>query len=431
MKQSVLSKYLIDDLPNSITSKLEVQKAITILEYHPNTKLSYREKFAVALKNINFYALSDYLMQVIDYDEFFIRAQKEQENRPSYKTKSISQVEQETFCSNIEQNNNSILTHKLELLKQKKSKKTKDTLIYVQNMKDRHIQETYDLKVKHALELNELNKKNKRELQVIQKEIDEVEHQIKLESDKEYAEKYYAEQKRIQEEKEKKELEQKFLKSFGISFVDTKHREVLFLILKKLSNKERLLAEETIWLTTIGKDYFYKESEVYKTYHKIEAEYYVKIFHETQDIWNVVNACSHFRKAKLANKAEILFKDILNKKIPNKRLKSAFFTTFGGVMRDLFKFQDGIELAKQAHNLSSRDYRPCTLLGALYFEINEYEEGQTWFYLAEELGAPQKNADAEIKAIYNKSDTIGKEKLKAYLLNQDPIRYAWLKRNSQ
>lgn len=420
MQQSVLKKYFIDDLPNSLILNIEFQKAISILEYHPRTSLDYRAKFAVALKENGFIALSNYLMQEINYDEFSIRANNEKKNRPAYKNKSS--VNQPEGC----QGGMTTLLGRLQQLKLEFSKTKKDNIAYVEKMKNRHIQEIDDLKDRHAKELLKLEQQNQKNLQLAQKEISELEHKIKLETDKEYAEKYYAEQKRIQEEQEKKDLEQKFLQSFGLSFVDSKHREVLFLILKKLGGKERLSEEDTIWLNTKGKEYFYKESEIYKTYHKIEAEYYADLFNKAQDSWNAVNACSHFRKAKLAQKAESLFGSILNKKFQNKRLKSAFFTTFGGVMRDLLKFQEGIKLAEQAHNLSPNDYRPCTLLGALHFEIYEYEQGQEWFDMAEELGAPEKNADAEIKAIYHKADKAGKEKLKTHLLGQDPIRYAWL-----
>lgn len=405
MQRSALIKYFIDDLPNSITSKIEFEKAISILEYHPKTSLDYRKSFSISLKNQGFIALADYLMQEIDYFEFSTRAKKERENRPI---------------------NIFVLEDQLNSLKSKQTNERQNHLSKIERAKQRHIKQINDLKNKQNLELTKLEQKNKSNLQSIQEEIDELQHKIKLETDKEYAEKYYAEQKRIQEEKEKEELEQKFLNSFSLSFLDNSHREILFLILKKLGNKERLSEENLIWLTSKGKGYFGKESEIYKTYHKIEAEYYENLFNQNQDIWNAVNACSHFRKAKLAQKAESLFGNILNKKFQNKRLKSAFFTTFGGVMRDLSKFQEGINLAEQAHNLSPNDYRPCTLLGALHFEICEYEQGHEWFDMAEELGAPEKNADAEIKAIYHKADETGKEKLKTYLLSQDPIRYAWL-----
>ncbi|WP_394261397.1 hypothetical protein [Moraxella boevrei] len=409
MQHSVLKKYFIDDLPSSMILKIEFEKSISILEYHPRTRLSYREKFTIALKENGFVALADYLMQEINYDEFSTRAKKEQENRPA---------------------NIFVLEDKLKILKSKQINERQHYLSKIERVKHRHIKEINDLKSKQNLELTKLEQQNKSNLQSIQKEIDELQHKIRLETDKEYAEKYYAEQKRIQEEKEKKELEKKFINSFGLSFVDNSHRDMLFLILKKLSGKERLSEEDTIWLNTKGKKYFYKENEIYKTYHKIEAEYYVKLFNQNKDIWNAVNACSHFRKARLAQKAESLFGDILNKKFQNKRLKSAFFTTFGGVMRDLSKFHEGVKLAEQSYNLSPNDYRPCTLLGALYFEIGEYGKGQEWFNRAEELGAPEKNADAEIKAIYHKADKVGKEKIKAHLLSQDPIRYAWLNKGN-
>ena len=127
----------------------------------------------------------------------------------------------------------------------------------------------------------------------------------------------------------------------------------------------------------------------------------------------------------------ILTRTILYDFIPNKKLKSAFLTTFGGVKRDLGHFQAGIEMAEKAHVLLPKEFRPCTLLGALYFEIREYTTGSEWFEKAEELGAPKHNTDAEIKAIYHKADKEKKKELKNYLLSLDTKRYAWLNKSEK
>lgn len=133
----------------------------------------------------------------------------------------------------------------------------------------------------------------------------------------------------------------------------------------------------------------------------------------------------------MSREAEQLLSSIQQKVIPNKKLKSAFLTTFGGVKRDLGHFQAGIEMAEMAHVLLPKEFRPCTLLGALYFEIREYTTGSEWFEKAEELGAPKHNTDAEIKAIYHKADKEKKKELKNYLLSLDTKRYAWLNKSEK
>jgi len=36
-------------------------------------------------------------------------------------------------------------------------------------------------------------------------------------------------------------------------------------------------------------------------------------------------------------------------------------------------------LGKEAHLLTPRDFRPCTLLGAVNVEIGNYDLGQSWY----------------------------------------------------
>jgi Flp pilus assembly protein TadD len=54
--------------------------------------------------------------------------------------------------------------------------------------------------------------------------------------------------------------------------------------------------------------------------------------------------------------------------IKDKKLLSAYFTTLGGVRRDLRKVEVAIDNASKAHTLTPDNYRPCTLLGAIYME---------------------------------------------------------------
>lgn len=418
---NIFKKYCVDDLMLTGNSMKVINTAISILDKYPATGQTYRQKIADEISNIGLIALSKYLLNPSDYETFFSIAKQEQAER--LKKRSSAEIEQYPYTS---------LERKLQEVKKQysvcQSKYTSNSRV----MAERHLREMADLKSRHTQEIEKLKKQNIAELDKIQKEIKEIEHQLKLQNDPEYAAAYHAEQKRKQEERERIEAEKRFLQSFDIDWIANTDRQKLFPILRKLSLSERLSEEEVVWLETTGKqNYFSKQSKVYQTHNRLEAEYYIDVFQKQKIVWHAVNASSHLRKAQLAERAETLLKDITQNKITDKKLKSAFFTTFGGVKRDLDKFYEGIELAETAHELSPKDYRPCTLLGALHFEIREYTTGSEWFATAERLGAPTHNTDAEIKAVYYKANKEKKAELKAYLLKVDPKRYAWVKKSDK
>lgn len=286
-------------------------------------------------------------------------------------------------------------------------------------------------KVNHQNLLIEVEQRHQRELKSLEEAIQKAEHEVRLLTDPKYLKAYQEKQERQHQERERIALVEQLFKEFSITYIPNAEREILLPMLNKLKQNQRLNTDNIAWLETEGKKYFQKHSTFYKTYHRLEAEYYVERYKRDKRVWNLVNASSHYRKAQLAETANtLLFSNVLNK-IPQKdrKLRAAFWTTFGGVKRDLGKFHDGIKMAIEAHQLAPKDYRPCTLLGALHFEIWDYPTGTKWFDLAEKLGAPQDNTDAEIKSVYHKADKEEKAKLKAYLLNLNPHRYAWVNQN--
>ncbi len=419
-------KYCVDDFMTTARSSNEainkakaINNAILILEQYTNTSQHYRQKVADAIRNLGVLALSKYLLHPHDYESFFSAAKQEQKER--LKNRSLNEIEQHPYTP---------LDKQFQATKQKYEACEKKFTYANQAMVERHNREIENLKSRHAQEIQNLQKEKRNALNKVQKEIKEIEHQIKLQNNPEYAAAYYAEQKRKQEEQERIEAELRFLQSFDIRIVKNEDRKQLFPILRKLSLNERLSEEDVAWLETTGKeDYFSKNSKIYQAYHRIEAEYFIGLFNKQKNVWHAVNASSHLRKVQAAQRAETLLENISQNKITDKKLKSAFLTTFGGVKRDLDKFKEGITMAESAHKLSSKDYRPCTLLGALHFEIREYETGSEWFDKAENLGASRHNTDAEIKALYHKANKEGKAKLKAYLLKLNPKRYAWLEKS--
>ena len=119
-----------------------------------------------------------------------------------------------------------------------------------------------------------------------------------------------------------------------------------------------------------GRQFFTDELKI--KFHRVEADFYLNEYKTTKLHWHAINASSQLRKAKASKEAEKFLENTeisLNK---NKKLLSAYFTTLGGVKRDIRKVDTAIECGVKAHENNSQDYRPCTLLGAIYMENHEY-----------------------------------------------------------
>jgi hypothetical protein len=197
-------------------------------------------------------------------------------------------------------------------------------------------------------------------------------------------------------------------------------------ILSKLESDIRLSQDEAVWLNTIGKRFF--STKVRHKFHRLEASYYLQEFEKNKkNIWNAINASSQLRKCQASLEAEELLEKISIAGIKDKKLLSAYFTTLGGVRRDLRKVEVAIDNAFKAHNLTPENYRPCTLLGAIYMETRQYTLGHEWYEKASERGAPTQSINADLKSILAKMDKAQRNEMIEHLLKLDPYTYSWLK----
>lgn len=94
-------------------------------------------------------------------------------------------------------------------------------------------------------------------------------------------------------------------------------------------------------------------------------------------------------------------------------------------MRDLERWDDALRLGQEAHALTPKDYRPCTLLGAVYMETSHYDLGRLWYAKAVERGANEQDVDNDLHKIYKRANRDKKAALSAFLIRLDPQRYAW------
>ena len=197
-------------------------------------------------------------------------------------------------------------------------------------------------------------------------------------------------------------------------------------ILSKLDREIRLSQDEAVWLNTLGKKFF--SSNVRHKFHRLEANYYLQEYKKNvKNIWNAINASSQLRKCQASLEAEELLESITVSDKKDKKLLSAYFTTLGAVRRDLRKVNVAIDNASKAHNLTPDNYRPCTLLGAIYMETYQYTLGHEWYEKAIERGATDQSVNADLKSIISKMDKAQRNEMIEHLLKLDPYTYSWLK----
>lgn len=226
---------------------------------------------------------------------------------------------------------------------------------------------------------------------------------------------------------EQKELRHKY----GIYFyIEKEHFPKLMDVLRRADKGMRLTQDDMLWLTEKDDDFEYFTEELRERYHENEALFYATEFERSKDPWSAVNASSHYRKCDQAPTADTMLKTIVVTKIKNAKLKSAIFTTHGGVKRDMKQFEEALAFGEKAHLLALKDFRPCTLLGAVNMEIGNHSLGESWYQKAIERGASEKSVDDELRSIFMRAESGKKEALRAYLLKKDPFRYQWAKKKS-
>lgn len=216
----------------------------------------------------------------------------------------------------------------------------------------------------------------------------------------------------------------KLREKYGLSyFIKKTDFTQLMDILRTVDNGVRLSEEVVVWLLTERGEYF--TEELREGFHKNEAKFYKTEFEKSKDPWFAVNASSHYRKCKQSRTAESILCTIDVHGLKNRNLKSALCTTHGGVKRDLKKSDEALNLGKQAHGFTPQDFRPCTLIGAVYIETGHYDLGQSWYKKAVERGYSEKSVDDELRGIFMRAEKSQQEDLRAYLLSVDPVRYSW------
>jgi hypothetical protein len=209
---------------------------------------------------------------------------------------------------------------------------------------------------------------------------------------------------------------------YEIDYFEREDKRRLFGILRAVDGGARIRDEDVVWLK--GRELF---SDALKcVFHAHEAAYHRARFEQGGDPWEAVNASSHFRKAGRASEALTVLGRLDLENCRDAHLRSAVCTTRGGAFRDLRRFQEAIASAEQAHGFEPKSFHPCTLLGALCYELDRRAEGDVWFTKAVERGAKPDSIDQELRAILRRASGTRREEIKQHLLALDPERYGWV-----
>ena len=213
---------------------------------------------------------------------------------------------------------------------------------------------------------------------------------------------------------------------YGIqNYVEPELFSRLMAILRCLENRQPLAEAEMLWLATEGLEC--RTTEVLHAHHRFEADAALVEYRATENVWKAVTASGHLRKCSAAQEAHDLLSAIPEQRLSSSKLKSALRTTHGGALRDLNRREEAIRMGDEAHALLPGDFRPCTLLGAIYMEQHDVALGHAWYRKAEERGAPANHVDSEMRSILARMTREDRVFAISQLLAFDPFRYEWLR----
>lgn len=214
---------------------------------------------------------------------------------------------------------------------------------------------------------------------------------------------------------------------YGIDWVERGHMGKLIHLIEQIDKGGRFASADVIWLT--NHDYF--SLELKREFHRREAIACSQNFASNGDPWEAVNASSHYRKAVMPNDALTIATRVDLGRHLEKHLQSAICTTIGGAKRDLGRLEEALTCAQDAHSKDPRSFHPCTLLGALHYELGDFSLGDEWFQKAVERGAKSEGVDSELRSIFRRADKVKQEELRRHLLKIDPVRYGWVNRSKK
>ena len=136
-------------------------------------------------------------------------------------------------------------------------------------------------------------------------------------------------------------------------------------------------------------------------------------------VGKLASAGSNWRKANRPDRTIEITED---ERLHN---NSAILTTRGGALRDLGALDEAERCGQTAIKLAPKDFYPYNLLGAVYFQRGDPEEGDKYFQVARSLGSRPYDEISNIRSAIEKAGADEKRRVIEYLLRKDPERYRW------
>lgn len=230
---------------------------------------------------------------------------------------------------------------------------------------------------------------------------------------------------RIAEQQAEWEKERALFAKYGVAeLLRSQDLQRLLRILGKLEADVQLEGTEVAWL--LAKNDRNRLKGVLAAYHRREADVCIAEFQRTNDPWQAVNASGHLRKCDAAKEADALLAGVNPGRMKQPKLHSAVLTTHGGAKRDLGSLGEAQAMGEKAHALQPRNFRPCTLLGAVHIQQRNYDLGHEWYGKAEARGASSGSIRAEILTLLKGMSKKERDTAIHELRGIDPERYGWL-----
>jgi len=195
--------------------------------------------------------------------------------------------------------------------------------------------------------------------------------------------------------------------------VENNEPSELVVILKELDDASLLSDDHYNWL-------------INKNLHLVAARACYMVYQSSGDYWSLVRAGKSLRKAGMPNKVIELVDDQFLSNIRASRVKSALLTNRGGAKRDINDLDGAKGDGLAAAEMNPESFHPHNLLGAVLYQAGDPELGDKHFETALNLGARRQDQEFEIRSAFYKSTPQAREAVRNYLLEKDPIKYAWL-----
>ena len=273
------------------------------------------------------------------------------------------------------------------------------------------LQETHEQEIQQRLEnerkITQQRLENEKRLQEkIQQEI-----QQRLENERRVAEQNKRREEQQASANEFLELKAKYQAQ---SYRTTSLPNVLHLTLLCIDGGELLKNDQIIWL---------ESNRLYDTL----AIYRQNEYQKTKNPWELIKASGYWRKAgKSIQTVELTSFLIENHKSATGSVKSAIFTTRGGAFRDLKDLLNAEQCAKESIK-QNESFHSYNLLGSIYFERGEPEQGEKYFNRAIELGAQPKDQEYQMQSALKNAGKSETATIAQFLLQRDPKKYHWAK----